>query len=155
MGRDEVAERRRAEQLFEPHHARKVEVVGRLVHQQEVRFAGQFAGHREPLPPPAGQRVGRLVEVLKAHLGERDRGASFALVVFEVVVSEGVQNHLLHGEIRRENVVLGEVADLRAAARTANAVIGRFDSGENFEEGALARAVRADQPDLFPGADFE
>ena len=56
---DEVAERRGAQQPFEPDDAGQVEVVGRLVQQQQVGLAGQFAGQGEPLPPAAGERARR------------------------------------------------------------------------------------------------
>ena len=59
MGGDEVAEGGGAQQPFQPDDAGQVEVVGRLVEQQQVGPADQFAGQGQPLAPAAGKDVGR------------------------------------------------------------------------------------------------
>ena len=60
-------------------------MVGRLVEQQQVGFAGERAGEGQPLPPAAGERSRRLVRIVEPSLRQRDRGPGFALVVFEMV----------------------------------------------------------------------
>ena len=81
MGGDEVAEVRVAQQPFEPDDAGQVEVVCRLVHEQEVGLTGEFAGEGESLSPAAGECVGRLVRVGEAHPREGNGGTRLALVI--------------------------------------------------------------------------
>ena len=114
MGGDEVAERGGPQQPFQPDDAGQVEMVGRLVEQQQVGPADQFAGQGQPLAPAAGEDVGRLVGVGEADLGERDGGAGFAFVVLDRLVGEGGEQHVADGLAGGEDVVLGEVAEAGA-----------------------------------------
>src|SRR5438046_4866367 len=65
--------------LLEPLEARDVEVVGRLVEQQQVRVAAEGSGERGPRQLAAGERLERSVEI---QLGEtestHDRGRTIA-----------------------------------------------------------------------------
>ena len=83
VGGDEVAERGGPQQPLQPDDARQVEMVGRLVEQQQVGPADQFAGQGQPLAPAAGEDVGRLVGVGEADLRQGDGGPGFALVVLD------------------------------------------------------------------------
>ena len=94
VGGDEVAERRGAQQAFQPDDARQVEVVGRLVEQQQVGLADQLARQRQPLAPAAGEHVGRLVGVGEADLGQRDRRPRLALVLLDRLVGQRSQQHV-------------------------------------------------------------
>jgi hypothetical protein len=53
----------RAEPLFEPLEAAHVEVVGRLVEQEEVGVAGERTAERCPGQLSAGERVQLAIEV--------------------------------------------------------------------------------------------
>ena len=89
VGGDDVAERGGPQQPFQPDDAGQVEVVGRLVEQQQVGLAGELAGQGQPLAPAAGEDVGRLVRVGEADLGQRDGGPASRSCVFDRVVGEG------------------------------------------------------------------
>ena len=117
VGGDEVAERGGPQQPFQPDDARQVEVVGRLVEQQQVGPADQLAGQGQPLAPAAGEGVGRLVGVGEADLRQGDGGPRLALVVLDRLVGEGGEQHLADGLAGGEDVVLGDVADAGAAAQ--------------------------------------
>ena len=54
---DEEGARPLGEHAFQPEDALDVEVVGRLVHQQDVGRGRQLARDGQPLPPAAGQRA--------------------------------------------------------------------------------------------------
>src|SRR5262249_40611612 len=105
VGGEEVPEVGAGGRPFGPQDAGQVEVVGRLVHQEEVGLAGEFPGEGEPLPPAAGQRVGRLVRVGEAHPREGDGGAGVALVVLEVVGGAGGEHGGAGGVAGLEGVV--------------------------------------------------
>ena len=68
-------------QLFEivgePQHALEVEVVGRLVEQQDVGLGEQHGGERHPHPPAAGEFGERPVlrRLVEAEAAEDPRGA--------------------------------------------------------------------------------
>ena len=49
--------------LLEPVARLEIEMVGRLVEQQQVRLAEQQLGQREAHLPAAGERVGRPLEI--------------------------------------------------------------------------------------------
>jgi hypothetical protein len=66
----------RSEQFFQPEDRLHIEVIGRLVHQQQVRLGGQLAGDRQPLFPAPRERAGELIEIDKSGLSERDSRAS-------------------------------------------------------------------------------
>ncbi len=57
MGDDDVGERGIFEQLFQPEDAFEVEVVGRLVEEEEIGFEEEFAGEGEAFSPAAGEGV--------------------------------------------------------------------------------------------------
>jgi hypothetical protein len=133
VGRREVAERRTAEHLFEPHDPRQVEVVGRLVEQQKVRLAGEFAGQRKPLAPAAGEGVGPLVLVVKPDLRQCDGRRGFVLERLARQVAQPREDHVPRRQPRVEQVVLGDVADPRPAAHTALPGVRHFEAGEDFK----------------------
>ena len=54
VGGNHIAERGRPEETLQPHDPRHIEVIGRLIEQQQIGPAGQLAGQGEPFAPPAG-----------------------------------------------------------------------------------------------------
>ena len=52
--------------LLEPVARLEIEMVGRLVEQQQVRLAEQQLGQRDPHLPAAGERLGRPLEVARS-----------------------------------------------------------------------------------------
>jgi ABC-type cobalamin/Fe3+-siderophores transport system ATPase subunit len=91
VGDDHAAEGGGPQEALQPDDAGQVEVVGRLVEQQQVGPADQFAGQGQPLAPASGEDVGRLVGVGEADLRQGDDGAGLAFVLFDVFVSQGGQ----------------------------------------------------------------
>ncbi len=61
-----------AEPFLQPGQAVQVQVVGRLVHQQDVRLLQQDLGQRRAVAPPAGQLVdrARTMRLVEAQLGQ-------------------------------------------------------------------------------------
>ena len=141
-------ERRVRQQLFEPEDAFEVEVVRRLVEQQQVRLADQLAGDRQPLSPAAGQRVDRLVGVAEPDLAEQDvaprspararRRGSSAWRVDErpARTVAPAREHVLLRQVARAAVAGGDSIDPSS---------GCLDAGQDLQQRRLARAVRPDQ----------
>ena len=134
------------EDAFQPEDAVHVEVVGRLVHQQDVGRGRQLARDRQPLLPAAGQRPDLGAAVREASPAEGLRDAPGALVLVHRGQRGG--DHVLDGAARREDRILRHVADADAAAHGAGAAVGTLGPGENLEERGLAGAVRTHQAHL-------
>ena len=75
VGDDEHRAAARGEVVREPVDALDVEVVGRLVEQQQLGVAEQRLGERDPAPLAAGQRRDRGVEALREAARSRRRRA--------------------------------------------------------------------------------
>ena len=122
VAHDEDGARPIGEDAFQPEDAVHVEVVGGLVHQQDVGRARQLAGDRQALPPAAGQRLDRRAPVREAGAAEGLRDAPGALVLVHRGQRGG--DHVLDGAARREDRILRHVADADAAANGAGAAVG-------------------------------
>ena len=141
-------------------HDRRREAEGRLVEQQQPRLRHQRTADREHLLLAAGERAGRLLELLAQHREEvehllqrlraaRLRGAAEAA---ELQV-------LLHRHFGKEPAAFGHEGDagLAVAMRRQARDVGAVDvqaaardpvqSGKRVDERALAGAVRAEQDD--------
>ena len=169
MGDDEDRAVERAQEPLEPGEPVRVEVVGRLVEQQDVRVAEQRGGEEGARLLAAGEAVERPVggevldpepapDLLGTRLGRPGAGDLCALE--RVRVSVEVAGVLEGGErlprlaqgVVEERVdaaagrLLREVADGRGARDRA--AVGPLTAGEDAEEGGLAGAVGADEARL-------
>ena len=153
VAHDEDGARPIGENAFQPEDAIHVEVVGGLVHQQDVGRARQLARDRQALSPAAGQRLDRRAPVREAGAAERLRDAPGALVLLHG--GQGGGEHVLDGAAGLEDRILRDVADSDAAANGAGAAVGGLDPGENLEEGGLAGAVRPHEAHLVPVEETE
>ena len=59
-------------------------MIRRLVQQQQVRLARELPHDRQPLPPPAGERLDVLRRVREPRAIEQDRRAQVPLVIVEM-----------------------------------------------------------------------
>ena len=134
------------EDFLQPEDAIDVEMVGRLVHQQDVRLARQLARDREALPPAAGQRADRRAAVGEPGAAEGLGDPSRSLVL--VHGAQDARDHLLDGAVQREDRILGHVAHADPAAEDAAAAVWLLDSRQDPEEGGLAGAIGSDEAHL-------
>jgi hypothetical protein len=116
--------------------------------RRHVGLGGEGARDGQALPPAAGQGVdgGMPVGETAPAEGEGDATGPIGFVHCR----QGGRDDRLHGEARLEDRVLGDVADPDAAPDGARAAVGGDESGEDLEEGGLARAVRSHEADLVP-----
>ena len=162
-----------AQVAFEPQRGFEIEVVGRLVEQQQVGLGEQYRRQCHPHPPPAGQLVERpaLHRVVEPEPGEdarrparrrmgvdldeprfdlggaQRRRPGFALGQQAGALAIGGEHRLVRGcgAARR---LLSEKPDAVAAGQLDRAVLGLQHPAYQVEQGRFADAVAADQPDF-------
>ncbi len=171
---DQGAVRIFAQARLQPQRAFEIEIVGRLVEQQQVRLGEQGRGHGDAHPPAAGELRHRPGEVCggEAEAAEDFGGAGRGAVGVDVVepgvdVAEafgrrGLQlghqrsafeiggEHGLQQRDRRRGVLLLHRGDPRGLGPVDLAASGAVLAEDKLEQGRLAGAVAADQPDLGP-----
>ena len=163
--------------LFEPERHVEVEMVGRLVEDQQVGLGKEHVGQRHALHLPAGKRADGLVEIADIEFRENLRRAllevpSVALLHFRderveprllgqgkaflVAANERrefarlVETGLGHGH---RGVVVGRLAEeahARAVAHDDAALFVVLAPRKNVEERRFARAVAGDEGHLLP-----
>ena len=170
-----------AQMAFEPVHRLGVEMVGRLVEQQQLRLLQQQLAQRDPAPLAAremgdlgvvgraDQRLHRLVDLgieipqalgLDLVLELRHLVGGLVRVVHgELVVAvehgllrrDALHHVLADGLVRIELGLLGQVADPRPLGDPAIARELGVDAGHDPQQRALAGAVDAEDADLGVG----
>src|SRR5690606_10402070 len=131
----------------------EVEVIRRLVEQQQVRLPIHDRRKREARALAAGELAHRLEYPVAAKREASEKVARILLA--ELRVDREEMLHRRAGKIERIDLVLGEVSDreMRAAQRFA---ADRLElAGKELDQRRLAGAVRAEQPDPLAGRDAE
>ena len=132
MGHEQEGDALAAEIVLEPLYHFDVEVVGRLVEDQEVGLLKEHLHEGCPLQLAAGKGVHRLGEVSDAELMEHAFGTSRSV---EVVGGEWLGcSEVEDGLPFPKGLGLGEVADARAPLEDHRAGVGRLDAGDDVEE---------------------
>ena len=134
----------------EPGDALDVEVVGRLVEEQQLGVGDEQPGEREPAALATGHRADRGCR------GRRRRGADAAEQPGQDVADAGVAGPDVLGQVAEhgladrppgvERVLLGEHADADAVGATLlgdAAGVGLLQAGHDAQQRGLAAAVDA------------
>ena len=181
MGDDQDRARILPQMAFQPQHRFGVEMVGRLVQQQQVGLVEQQPAQRDPAALAAGeffdlgvigwaaQRVHRLVDLaveipqargldLVLQFGHL-LGGLVGIVDRQLVVA--IEDRLLLGDAQHDVLahrpggvelrLLFEVANPRALGDPRLAVIFLVDAGHDPQQGRFAGAVDAEHADLGVG----
>ena len=144
------------QRLFERAQRVDVEVVGRLVEQQQVGAALEHLGQMDAVALAARQHADLLLlvgalEVEGAAIGAR---IDLALAEIEDVVAAG--DFLPHGLLVVQRVArLVDIAELHRLADLDRAGVGLVLTGDHAEQRRLAGAVRADDADDAAGRQLE
>ena len=146
MADDEARARPLGQDAFQPENAFHVEVIGGLVHQEDVGRGRQLARDGEPLLPAARQRIDLRVRVREPGAAECLRDSAGPVVLVDAV--QGRPHDLVDRAAFGENGVLWHVADTNAAADRAGTGVGRRDAGENSQQRRLAGAIGTDEARL-------
>ena len=162
-----------AQEIGEPQRGFEIEVIGRLVEQQQLGLGEEHAGKRDTHAPAAGEIRQRLIllVVVEAETREDAGGARFRrmradcgepLVDFRdargigAVLGLGEEalalvigsEHGLQWRGRAAGRFLRDEADTRIARQGDAAAIERTLAADQIEQRRFARAVAADQPDF-------
>ena len=144
------------DEVLDPRDAVDVEVIGRLVQQQEVGLEREGQRERGALPLAAGRRLrrGRLVETeAMQELDEpRLRAPPFALVVNGVESAAQREAFAQRRRARQHRFLLHE-HDRQAVPRLDLPVVELTQPGDDLQQRRLARAVAADETDALAFAD--
>ena len=140
---------------FEPGDGLDIEVVGRLVEQQQLRLADQRARQQHAPLPSARQRVdidlGRQLQPRHHHVG---LVRALPLVV-RIECTETLTHHFGDGAIGRQRHILNEPRHARARLPPHGAPIGREIAGDDLHQRRLAGAITADDRDALPRFDLK
>ena len=130
---------------------RHVEVVGRFVQKQNVRFRNQRLSQGGLAFFAAGSACHRLL-LQNAQLPDKNVGLVFQPVF---VGRQSGQHHVAQGGKPAEVGVLRHIGDFGSRLNENFSVIGFQFSGNNFQQGGLSAAVAPHQADFVSPVDVE
>ena len=152
MADDDDAAGKRLEAGLERPQRVDVEVVGRLVEEQDVAPGLQQLGQVDAVPLAAGQVPDELLLIGAAEVEARDVGARRDLAVADPDRFDAVGDLGEDRQVRPQLVAaLVDVAELDGLADLHRPAVGRLLADDHPEQRRLAGTVRADDPDD-PGA---
>ena len=128
-----------------------VEVVGRLVEDQQVRLLPHEQREREARLFAAGKAADRRARHVAAKIEPAEKIAQLLLARTRLDLREMPQRRLLDAQLL--DLMLREVADLQRLRGQPLARSRRERSGHRFQQRRLAGAVRPEQADALAGED--
>jgi len=148
MADDDGAAGKVLDRLFERPHGVHIQVVGRLVEEDDVRPLAEHARQVQPVPLAAGKHPYPLLLIVagKVETGRIGPGVEGYLAQLDGLTPTG--DRLPHALLRVEGgAALIDVGDLHRLADTDASCVGLFPAGDEAEQGGLAGPVRADDAD--------
>ena len=136
---------------FQPFDGRQVQVVGRLVEQQDVGGRDQGAAQGRAPRLPAGQGP-RAAVAGKAEAVQHGIDPVQGILI---VGRQALRDEVVDGRVAVERRLLRQIRDPRAGLEKAFAVVGQDLPGQQFHEGGFAAAVASNQAHLFAPRDAE
>ena len=132
-----------------------VQMVRRLVQQQDIRFLQQQGSHGQARAFSAGERADRLVEIVVRERQAAQDAAQALVVGISValfkrgflLVRRGFRDLFSHGASVWEVIPLLQIAEACAALEVQFTAVGGQFACKDAHQRALARAVRADDAD--------
>ena len=143
-----------AQIILKPQERFEVEMVRRLVEQQQVGFLREQPREVRAHDPAAGHfsRRAMMVRQLETEAVENLLGLGDELAVVFVLVRHGdFENRFIAGRF----AFLRQIADARAADERHVARVRLLLAEDDFEQRGFARAVRPDDGDAFAGLERE
>ncbi len=156
MGYEEERDFFREQKFLEPEDRLEVEVVGRLVEQQQVRLAGEGATEERTAFQPAREflEFGLSCELQMLDEGVHTHIALPILLVLGLPAQAGrddVDDRAAHVDWN----FLVESRENRTGLAEDIARVGFYFTRDDTHEGGFARAIAPEQADAFAGIDLE
>ncbi len=178
VGHDDRAAAKGQQQLLEPGDGVEVEVIGRLVEQQDLGARDQRLGQRDALERAARELADALlagqpealqrglharfpvpaVERLQACLQRVEVDAVGMRLVGRAQrarLGDAVGHRLEHAGRTVEDRLLRDIAHAQPRRELQQAVVGALQPGDDLEQRGLAAAVAPDQPEPLAGFERE
>ena len=157
MGDEEKRGFRLEQEFLEPEDGFEIEVVRRLVEQEQVGLAGQGAGQQHPALEPTGKRgefpFGRQAEV-DDEVFDPDIALPVLLVVVGIV-TQTRRHDVVHGAGHIGRHLLGEARVNRSGGTGHIAGVRLHFAGNHLHQCGLAGAIAAQKADSLAGLDLE
>ncbi len=152
--------------VFEPRDGIDIQMIGRLVQQQEVGLRDQCASEHHPPPPAARQGTHRRIAI---ELQARDDllHLQFGLPILVRrrplhhragvgrAGQDAAHDHVAHRGIARRRHFLGQTRDSRAGAHPHLAAVRDDLTSNELQQRRLALAVAPEQADAFAPANLQ
>ena len=141
--------------ILEPGDGLDVQMIGRLVEQQEVGLRDERASEHDAPPPAARQRPERRIAVELQPRDDLIRLQSGLPIALEAHLGGLAGDHLAHGFAARRRHLLGEARRLGAGTNPKFAAVGRDLAGNDLEQRGLALAVAPEHADSLALGDLQ
>ena len=143
------------QEFFQPENALDVQMVGRLVHDQDLGPGDQGSAEGEPFAPAAGEQADLLLRILEAAPAQQG--------MHPVVLLGRVDLQVLHRLVKVvhaagflvKTVLLGHITDPHQFLEEHRAAVRVFHAAKDFEQGGFSGAVGANQANTVTGVDHE
>ena len=145
--RDDERDLLALEELLEPIDALEVEMVRRLVHEEQIGLLNELASDGEPLLPAAGEPRGNRGIVLESQAAKHLSHADRTLVVLHREVGQRSEQSLFNRAPFGECVNLRQVRDASSLGPLDRTSVRRLEACQDPQKCGLPGAVRPDQPD--------
>ena len=143
------------EEGLEPGDGFDIEVIGRLVQQQQIRLADERARQQHAALPPARQRVDNRRRRQRQPRHHHVRLVMTLPLVVRVERPQAVADHRGHRAIRRQRHVLLQPRHANARLPQDEARVRLQVAAQDLQQRGLAGAVAADDGDALAGVNLE
>ena len=148
VGDDDGTAGERQEGVFQRTEGLDVEVVGRLIQQEEVAALLEGESQVQAIALTTGQDAGRLLLIRALEAKRGDVGARGHFHIADLNEVQAVRDNLPQGLVRvNTGARLVDVADFDGLADRQLAAIERLEADDRLEERGLTDTVRADDAD--------
>ncbi len=141
--------------VLKPQQRLQIQVVRRLVQQQQVRLLHQQARQVRAHHPAAAQRARAAVEVALAEGQPAQDALRQRLRLPAVVLVAMARRQLQHRHIIHRRALLRQEAKVQPLLHRHQPLVRRALLQQQGEKRGLPRPVRPDQPDLVPAVDVK
>jgi hypothetical protein len=155
MGHEEKGDRMFEEKVFEPEDRFEIKMVGRLIEQNEIRFAGKGSGEKNPTFESPGEG-GELLVTGEFHLLDHFIDHDIDLPILHMMVGADTgADDIMDSAEKIIGDLLIESGDMGAGGADHFSGIGDLIADDQAHETRLSGPVSADETDPLAGLDLK